>query len=311
MNNDEDIAAFLDEIAKKTKALSDAELQGWLELDTWTVDEGLLLIVGIDPEAAVVEWGGWVSGYGCKINKVRIRNARPLSRHPVFLFIPTPKFPQFAADEVNPEHLTVSYDVLPDAQEEEVKWEKLAILQELEKKLSRVHNLWISGQHNAQRYPVAYFIEWAEKKDIEIPWLSHAREMKWLQCETSYLPDGFEVNIPPKTGRPETVKKIAGILRQIISTMTINQEIYPGNLPGSAADLLDACQRIEKEKTGNTHTFSKSKETFKTWLVAAGYRFGNGRTPNSEEFFWTKLCVETMGLIQPEIFTDVANKKEP
>jgi hypothetical protein len=138
-----------------------------------------LLIAGIDPQAAVVKWDGWVSALGSKINKVRLLNARPLSKQPIFLVIPSPESPCIS-DEGHPGELTASWGVMPDAQEEAVKWEKLSILQALEEKLSHLNRLWISGQHSGQRYPAAYFIGWAEKKNIEIPWLSHAREMEWL-----------------------------------------------------------------------------------------------------------------------------------
>jgi hypothetical protein len=172
-------SALKSQYAMQSKERSDAELQGWLELDTWTVEEGLLLIAGIDPQAAVVKWDGWVSALGHKINKVRLLNARPLSEHPIFLAIPSPESPCIS-DEGHPGEFTVSWGVMPDAQEEAVKWEKLSILQALEEKLTHLNRLWISGQHGGQRYPAAYFIGWAEKKNIEIPWLSHAREMEWL-----------------------------------------------------------------------------------------------------------------------------------
>lgn len=44
--NADDIAAIQDEIANKASERSDAEIQSWLERDTWTAHEGLLLIVG-------------------------------------------------------------------------------------------------------------------------------------------------------------------------------------------------------------------------------------------------------------------------
>lgn len=179
MSQQEEVAALKEKYAEKRKELSDEELKGWLALDSWTMEEGLLLIVGIDPKAAVVEWGGWVSALGCRINKVRLLNARLLSKHPLYLAIPSPKLPHIS-DEGHPGEFAVSWDVLPDKQEEKVKWDKLTTLQELEEQLSRIHRLWISGQHSEQRYPAAYFLGWAEKKHIEIPWLSHAREMEWL-----------------------------------------------------------------------------------------------------------------------------------
>ena len=73
-------------------------------------------------------------------------------------------------------------------------------------------------------------------------------------------------------------------------------------LPGSAANLLDACQRIEKAKNNTPKLFNTTEETFKIWLGAAGYRFKAGRPPKIEEEYWTKLCIKTIGNISCDVF---------
>lgn len=112
-----------------------------------------------------------------------------------------------------------------------------------------------------------------------------------------------------KGGRPRTVEKKAYILHRLIERMTNGKEIDPSNLPGSAANLLDICQRIEKVKTNKCVVFSTTEGTFNTWLKAAGYGFLPGRTPDIEDKYWTLLGVETMGLIAAEVFTGVIPEK--
>jgi len=104
-------------------------------------------------------------------------------------------------------------------------------------------------------------------------------------------------------GRPKEIDKKADLLRKLISLMHTDKTLDPGALPGSVADFLDACQRIEKAKTNEINVFSTTKETIKTWLIAAGYRVKIGRTSKDEAKYWTRLCVETMGKIPPDVFT--------
>lgn len=119
------------------------------------------------------------------------------------------------------------------------------------------------------------------------------------------------VTAKPKSGRPKTIYRKACILRQLIDHMAKGKGIEPENLPGTAANLLDACQRIEESKTGKKSTFSTSEDTFKTWLKYSGYGFKGGRAPKDEAHFWTRLCVETMGLMDEDIFTEVIDKTAP
>lgn len=114
----------------------------------------------------------------------------------------------------------------------------------------------------------------------------------------------------PKCGRPRTLGIKAKILHQLIVGMTQDNKIAPSQLPGSAADLLDACQRIERAKTGKTGIFSTTEDTFKTWLKHAGYGFKDGRTPKAEANYWSHLCVGTLGKIDEKIFAKV-NAEDP
>ena len=74
-------------------------------------------------------------------------------------------------------------------------------------------------------------------------------------------------------GRPKEIGKKAEVIRKLIAIMTAGKKIDSTALPGSPADLLDACERIAKSKPDKAISFKVTEETFKTWLNAAGYRW--------------------------------------
>lgn len=135
--------------------------------------------------------------------------------------------------------------------------------------------------------------------------------------------EGFDVPpvtvkqaVPKTGGRPKSIAKKAAMVRQIIELFeeTAAIKFEPNNLPGSAADLLDACQRMEKEKTGKHLVFGTSKtalDSFNACLKAAGYGFSPGRTLDAEKKYWAQLLVKTMGLITPDVFTGVCSQNSP
>lgn len=117
-----------------------------------------------------------------------------------------------------------------------------------------------------------------------------------------------------KGGRPKMSGKKANAVRMIIELFekTAENEFTSNDLPGSAADLLDACKRIEKAVTNKASLFGDiTADTFKTWLKAAGYGFSPGRTRDAEEKYWTNKCPQIAGIITPEVFTDVYSKATP
>jgi hypothetical protein len=124
-----------------------------------------------------------------------------------------------------------------------------------------------------------------------------------------------EVAVKPKVGRPKTMAKNAKMMCQLIECFETAAGIKfsPEDLPGSAVNLLDACQRLEKHTTGKKkeEIFNITKDTLTRWLKVAGYGFREGCTPTAENKYWTKLCVTTMSLITPEVFTEVNNKGTP
>lgn len=114
--------------------------------------------------------------------------------------------------------------------------------------------------------------------------------------------DNLSANKNVSVGRPKTTNKNAQILKNLIESMTIDIEVTPNKLAGSAKDLLDACQRIEKAQSNKRKIFQITLPTFNSWLKLTGYSFKTGRTLANERNYWTRLCVKTMGKIPNDIF---------
>lgn len=109
-------------------------------------------------------------------------------------------------------------------------------------------------------------------------------------------------------GRPKTIEVKAAILRRLIPLM-LSDNAYNGiALPGSAADLHEACKRIEQVQTNKSLTFGGTTSTFKTWLFHAGYSMKNGRGIVGEEKYWTKLLPKVMGKLPSDIFPRIETK---
>lgn len=123
-------------------------------------------------------------------------------------------------------------------------------------------------------------------------------------------PAGKVEDVPSvSVGRPPTVRQKAKIVRQIIVAFeqVTEQKFDPAALPGRAADLLDACQRIENTLTTKNSKMMTSPKTFKGWLRSAGYSFPIGRTPKKQKNFWTQHTPETIPQINEIIFTEVSS----
>ena len=113
-----------------------------------------------------------------------------------------------------------------------------------------------------------------------------------------------------RKGRPRSVDTKALILGRLIEIMLHGTEYKASALPGCADDLLDACQRIEKNKTRKSSVFGgATSATFHTWLNSAGYGMKSGRTPAAEENYWTSILPKAMGKITDDIFPKYSEKK--
>lgn len=108
-------------------------------------------------------------------------------------------------------------------------------------------------------------------------------------------------------GRPPSQERKAAVLSAIMKRFADVDAIGPDpmSLPGSLADLLDACQRIEKSVTGNEEIFSVSEDTFRVWLAKAGFGFATGRRPKSQNqsSHWTRSAPAITGKTLSGVFS--------
>jgi hypothetical protein len=129
--------------------------------------------------------------------------------------------------------------------------------------------------------------------NISRPWTARAERL-----------GGATATGKSRGGRPRTLHKKA----QVVATLMAKFEAVgafpagPRQLPGTAANLFDTFQRIEKNVTGKNAVFSVSLSTFQDWLATAGFGFGKGRAPADEEHHWTALAPRIIGKTSREDF---------
>lgn len=148
-----------------------SRLWEWLELDTWTVRQGLALLADIEPNGSDVDWDGFYNQAGVFIEAPQVNDAQLLSESDWFALIPT----ELPADR--------SRSLVSESNWTEMSAEiekKRKRLRAAEYRLQRLKRLWDSGQRSGDRIPIMEFVAWAEGKKIEIPWKAWAIENGFL-----------------------------------------------------------------------------------------------------------------------------------
>lgn len=130
----------------------------------------------------------------------------------------------------------------------------------------------------------AEFLAWAQSKGYDV---AHLIAVLPAAKDAPKVSKG-------KAGRPKSINEKVNAVLEMIACFerAANIKFTPQKLCGSAANLLDACQRFEKSKGIKPLIFRTSQDTFNGWLKSAGYSFPTGRTPNIEKNYWTQLVVK-------------------
>lgn len=156
MSHDEQFLAELAEsAAQKFSERRAAEIEEWCRLKTWTVEEGLLLVHGVAPRGAEVQWGKLVS----------VGNARPLDSHELFLAIPAPTSRLLDVRELPGGSLVGNFEM----DEDEAKTDKLNWLRDIEQRLLIAWRRWQAEELKNTRYAPKFFVEWARENGIDPP----------------------------------------------------------------------------------------------------------------------------------------------
>jgi hypothetical protein len=146
----------------KDNPYSISALNKYLGLETWVFKDGLLLLTGINPIGAEVEWNGYENYNGVWIDQPVIRNADFLD----------PNLP----DYTTPTDFSYMEDKNHFKGDKDIE-EKISLLKRLGDKLQYLLSNWESAltPHEDRNTP-SYYIEWALSKGLEIPWLAYAIE---------------------------------------------------------------------------------------------------------------------------------------
>jgi hypothetical protein len=154
-------------LACVTQEYSPTRLHDWFLLDHWTAQDGLVLLCGFDPRHVPFDVDGHISipndpgkiafdpGRDREIEQVRRLDNLAL-------------------------YSLVTKEVLGDANIR-------AMDQEFMSAHGRILRIWNSGSHTETRYPPKYFIDWAIKKNVSIPWLEWAKNYRYYDDPSSAL----------------------------------------------------------------------------------------------------------------------------
>jgi len=144
-----------------------SELRAWLKLDTWKQNDGLLLITGIEPQGADVNWEGYKNYMGVHIEGTQLINACLLDDAEDYYDLPHNMGEDEAKNKWN-----YGEDLIEELAE------RNKTIQKYSKILNDIKIIWDASNFKDERYSPKHYIEWAVSKNIDLPWLDWAIENK-------------------------------------------------------------------------------------------------------------------------------------
>jgi hypothetical protein len=224
----------------------------WLGLDFWSVQEGLLLLSGVSPEYADVDWDA--AAFNVPEGTMAIRNASLLNKPHLFSILPR------VSDD----------DSLAKIKERPSVYRMLALKKEYalcdaDRCLREVKQLWDGSEHPEQesrngKYRSGYFFSWANRVNLSIPWLDAAINQGLIELidgdleETAKRGQAFQSN---KRKAPDAF--VAALLRlfvEITHRTTKNETVFSTTeLPGTKADLLEVASKFDEVFCVELNTF--------------------------------------------------------
>lgn len=153
-------------------------IRDFLKYDTWTVDEAMWLLTGLSPLMAKKNNEDYLNGYGEVVTGlVRIDLARPLHEKDylnsanVLLDLPPLDFPLVCGYVEIDKRVLAQRTLLL-----KVNATHNFALQSYNRTLNHHMKLWRSGAHSEDRYPIEYYLKWADAKGLFVPWADWAKE---------------------------------------------------------------------------------------------------------------------------------------
>jgi hypothetical protein len=172
-----------------------SELPRWLEMETWSPADGLLILAGVDPHAAIIDWS-YENYMGATIDTPIIRHANWFSSTADLYDYPISLDHKYTAKELarmidsatasgaNSREIKILSEELDELQRwnaDETSQFKIQVLRLRAEMVGILKRRWDSGEHDsAQRRSPEYFIQWAEKRGFLIEWAVWAREKGYI-----------------------------------------------------------------------------------------------------------------------------------
>jgi hypothetical protein len=206
----------------------------YLRFENWSIKDAICLLGGIDPENSDISWPSELPSSSAGVTrwtKLRINRYMPFDKH---------------EEVVAPAaHLRVK-------QVEEISNNPLlSELVERESALDTLWRIWVSGGRTKNKFPPAYFIQWASKVGHQVAWLEWAEQKDKLPAKPSSSSSRKEVSndglLDEFKGkrRASAFRLIAGLLRAAYS-MDVESPKY-GAMGQLYASLYNAGTEMDED----------------------------------------------------------------
>ena len=176
--------------AKRKDPLFYSRLPNVLELETWSPNDALLILAGVDPFAAIFDWT-YENFMGAQIPEPKIRHANCFSEVRELYDYPVAEDSEYTSKQLKEMIEEAKKNGSSQADLDQLNsdlwhadhWSK----DETSKYKSRVLSLrsqmlgilkrrWDSGvEDETKKHSPAFFVEWAEKRGFEVEWATWAR----------------------------------------------------------------------------------------------------------------------------------------
>jgi len=175
-----------------------SRLPDLLELETWLPNDAMLILAGVDPFAAVMEWS-YENFMGAQINNPRISHATcfsdiedlydyPVASDSEHSTATLKRMIEVAKSEGSTEEdlKALERDIAEAARWEadETSQHKSKMLNLRARMVGLLKKRWDSGDHDAaQRHSPEFFVRWAEKRGFTVEWAEWARKHQLISSE--------------------------------------------------------------------------------------------------------------------------------
>lgn len=172
-----------------------SHLPNFLEQETWTPTDAMLILAGVDPEAVIMEWS-YENFMGAKVDEPKIRHANWFTSISDLYDHPVREDFEYSSTEIKQLLRKAESGSTEDERKELDKrlsdverWEKddtsnfkSGMLNLRSKMLGILKRRWDSGEHDiTQRRAPLFFVRWAESRDFEIEWAEWARKYSYIE----------------------------------------------------------------------------------------------------------------------------------